>query len=436
MHQVFWKSLRCKDSTDVSIGPIFRTSRVVRLSYAFDPLPLYNPSFPLLVIMAAQYINIIGEGVIVPPPPASSSHYAPGLAPAPATARQDDSHKRGLKRLFIGPMPEKVVQPEVQRRKSSWRERRPHLRGHANPAPLAAMSTLSLRDQENDSASSSSSSTEQSWGGTIEEERLFRYFLRKGGHRKEWNRDTRRNTEKEIRMKWKESGWYHAWKGQPSSGQNKKWVGKSFVIGQVLGTGETASDIAIAVAPDVERGLIGSSTHASVAGSHRTESEVFVATPVSGRSLNEEAIIRPGTSSPLPEIHVQDDVHSSGSGAPASEQHLGTVAISSTSLVPSQLAPSQQSRPQMSVGSLQTSKRRSALKLLVGHRDNARKSVNFAGESSSAPLAITAPPEEVLARVGSETQGTSAEQLASRRALEDSAVMSGPLNWQHSRDKS
>lgn len=182
--------------------------------------------------MAAQALNISSIGTTSAPSESSAIPVA-GLAPAPAVASQDHDHRRALKRWFIGPMPEKTAGTQVLVRKKSWIKRHGTL-----PRPLRQRSgTIDNCDED----SASCSSDEAAGYGGLRREYIYRYFKRSGGKDEDWNPETERGIRKEIKRKWRESKWYHVWRGDAkknaAASADRKWVGNSFIVGEVLGVG-------------------------------------------------------------------------------------------------------------------------------------------------------------------------------------------------------
>lgn len=149
-------------------------------------------------------------------------------------------------------MPEKVVTTEVKKKKSVWmekaRDRLPRRRPTIDTLKRSNSDSAVRRgkqperrpavdvESETDTSSESDSDCEK-----VDSERAFTYYIKTGGDEEAWSPKVERSIRREIRKKWRDSGWYNAWRGDKESLQaeaDRKWVGKSFVIGDVLGVGE------------------------------------------------------------------------------------------------------------------------------------------------------------------------------------------------------
>lgn len=169
---------------------------------------------------------------------ASAATPVAGLAPAPAIAAQDDGHRRGQKRWFIGPMPQKVAANSVETRKKSFIAR------HGSMPFRARRQRPSADGDDGDATDDGASVNSDDPGdayGHVKGEQLYRYFKRRGGRDQDWNDETQKGLRMEIKRKWQESPWHHVWKPDGKNKKNagnRKWVGDSFVVGSVLGVGE------------------------------------------------------------------------------------------------------------------------------------------------------------------------------------------------------
>ncbi|KAG8980386.1 hypothetical protein FRC05_006017 [Tulasnella sp. 425] len=360
------------------------------------------------------------------------------VKPAPSVTRDFDDHRRGFKRWFLGPMPEKIVKTEVKKRKSLWMEKAKD----RLPRRLPTMDTLkrsnsdsavrrgkqperkpTVEDEsETDTSSESDSDCEQ-----VDSERVYTYYIRTGGDEEAWSPKLERSMRREIRKKWRESGWYNAWRGDKDAlraDADRKWVGKSFVIGDVLGVGENVilSTPGLSMAP--------SSAAASTAGRPSLRIEAASST-------------RPSSSMRSPRISTDSGHLAVPNGSGSSTHNTSeefTTAHPSTSTTALLHTPNFRDRPDISdrraasaTPALQTSPvddpkapsladagraftagsdghdplaptsgLRSALKKAAETKqEGKRKSVNF---DDMTPV----PPAEVLARTEPNVQGSSA----------------------------
>ncbi|KAG8894736.1 hypothetical protein FRC01_012786, partial [Tulasnella sp. 417] len=189
---------------------------------------------------------------LAPPSNTGSGTRITPVKPAPSVARDFDDHRRNFKRWFLGPMPEKVVTTEVKKKKIVWmekaRERLPKRRTTIDTLKRSNSDSAVRRgkqperrptvevESETDTSSESDSDCEK-----VDSEHAFTYYIKTGGDEEAWSPKVERSIRREIRKKWRDSGWYNAWRGDRESLQaeaDRKWVGKSFVIGDVLGVGE------------------------------------------------------------------------------------------------------------------------------------------------------------------------------------------------------
>lgn len=364
----------------------------------------FIPSTSLLH-MTTQAVNIKGTGTTyASAASASSANRLAGLVPAPSVTLGNDDHRRNLKRWFLGPMPEKIVTDEVKKRKLDWRDKIHIDRKKPPPRPLSPTS------------STSSSDSDDSLGPPVDRERLFHLFIKRGGHAEDWDADAERSIRKEVKKRWKESGWYNVWRGEKhkrQAGEDRKWVGTSFVIGSVLG---------------VEDNLILGAASVAAPGSTRPGAE-------SSRAATPSLATRPSSSLPAPDGVFSDPgpsgLHDSDGSSPANtadtdfttahpntsttgllhtdafrdRPDIGDRPVSDIIVRPSSLSAGRQPTA-FTTGSdghdpiAPSSGLRSALKS-ISDRKGKRKSVNF---DPGSP----APPQEVLARTGASVKDTSA----------------------------
>lgn len=121
------------------------------------------------------------------------------------------------RRIFIGPMPEKVVS-DTETKVFKREERRPSL----------------LTDATDDDDSILHIPQ-------IIKDRAFDFFIREGGKIEDWGENEERSVTNEMLQRWKDSEWGSLWtrrrerKKQTRQDSNSNWVGGSFEIGTFLG---------------------------------------------------------------------------------------------------------------------------------------------------------------------------------------------------------
>ncbi|KAG8886651.1 hypothetical protein FRB97_000071 [Tulasnella sp. 331] len=350
----------------------------------------------------ALALNISSTGTTSTHPVSAASPVA-GIAPAPAVAAQDDDHRRGLKRWFIGPMPEKVAVNRVQIRKRSFIARHGSLpfrpRGHRTSADGDD------GDATDDSASVISDDPEEAYGH-VRGEQLYRYFKKRGGEDQDWNDETRRGLRMEIKRKWQESPWHHVWKPEKNKKNvgSRKWVGESFIVGSVLGVASGSSGSTIAN---------GSLSSLGQHGPHAP---------------------RRDTDTSVPQIHIDAGPNDSGSGT--DNPSPSRVNASREALIPPlpfrsgsssdshTRDPSQVPLPPAGSDELEArppAALRPALKPDGGQSTQRRKSVNF--KPTRSMPSETAPPETVLARTEDAIEGTSAGGVGAHNRETNEVIM-------------
>ena len=114
------------------------------------------------------------------------------------------------RRVFIGPMPEKVVsQTEAKALKHKKR----------------GLFRISTAQEEDDM--------------DIIKENAFRFFVHKGGHPEDWGEDQEQSTTHEMLQQWRNSEWGIVWgrrrKKESRVEPKSYWVGGSFEVGHFLG---------------------------------------------------------------------------------------------------------------------------------------------------------------------------------------------------------
>lgn len=104
------------------------------------------------------------------------------VAPSPAVRSSNSTHDHNLRRFFLGPMPEKIVAPEIKRRRK-WINRE-----------------ADGQDDDSDAGSFH-----------FRRERLFQHFINEGGREEDWDEDVERGIREDMKSRWKENGWYQVW---------------------------------------------------------------------------------------------------------------------------------------------------------------------------------------------------------------------------------
>lgn len=300
-------------------------------------------------------------------------------------------------------MPEKVVATEVKKQKMDWRKRFGRQQGSQQAAARV--------ESASDTSSDSSDDDDDDCGPPVDRERLKDYFIHRGGNEEDWegNRDVQRRIQKEIRRRWKESGWYGAWRSdsqKKQTGENRKWVGKSFVIGDVLGTGDNI----VHGASSLSLGPVNASQKSQTQSTARLPSSLHPMSPES-TSINDDSLPQASSSS-SPGRFTTAHPDTSTTGLLHTSTYLGRPQVSERPVSEIIVSPATLDRTAtaFTTGSdghdplAPASGLRSALKN-VQDKKGKRKSVNFGGDE----IPQTASPGEVLARSGPDVLGTSAE---------------------------
>ncbi|KAG6890785.1 hypothetical protein C0995_003215 [Termitomyces sp. Mi166 len=116
--------------------------------------------------------------------------------------RHYDNHRR----VFIGPMPEKVIEKKQ--------------------AEQGISQSNSHGDEYRDDISE------------VIKRNAFSFFIRQGGRPEDWDEDEERNVVEEMFRRWRDSEWSRIWRRRREKKvvvQTSYWVGNSFEIGQFLG---------------------------------------------------------------------------------------------------------------------------------------------------------------------------------------------------------
>ncbi|KAH7921911.1 hypothetical protein BV22DRAFT_1197834 [Leucogyrophana mollusca] len=153
--------------------------------------------------------------------PSASSKQPPRIILAapnePTTSYDYHSHRR----LFIGPMPEKVL---AQTDSPTGKKKR-------KDGKTAGWLHLVDGDDEMDGVSTGSTLFR------VIDDHAFHFFLRQGGKVEEWGEDVKDSTREEMLRRWRESEWGGILRRRRKEGSNtaRRWVGGSFEVGSVLG---------------------------------------------------------------------------------------------------------------------------------------------------------------------------------------------------------
>uniref|UniRef100_A0A8H7Y0N6 Uncharacterized protein n=1 Tax=Psilocybe cubensis TaxID=181762 RepID=A0A8H7Y0N6_PSICU len=148
-----------------------------------------------------------------------SSLPGPSVGVGPVGSTPNDFHRR----IFIGPMPEKVIA---------------HTEGQGKKAKLTVGSVLSF-SFDNQNEHTKADKTEEVT--QILKENAFRFFVHHGGNPDEWDDEEEQNLIEHMSKLWKESDWGQIWsrrhhrRKHDPQGANSRWFGKSFEVGSLLG---------------------------------------------------------------------------------------------------------------------------------------------------------------------------------------------------------
>ncbi|KAJ7044004.1 Pleckstrin homology domain-containing protein [Mycena alexandri] len=140
----------------------------------------------------------------VPPPLTQSSSNRS------KTASENAGGQHAHRRMFIGPMPEKVVPMADPRQKD---KKRRHFR-------------VGSTDGDDDDDISK-----------IIREHAFAFFIQEGGNEEDWG-EREQSVREEMLRRWRETEWGAIWgrrKQSKEPKQAKKWIGGSFEVGDLLG---------------------------------------------------------------------------------------------------------------------------------------------------------------------------------------------------------
>ncbi|KAJ7175763.1 Pleckstrin homology domain-containing protein [Mycena filopes] len=156
----------------------------------------------------------------MPPPPIPSIvvDSDPGPAPPPLTQSTSTRSKPAAdaldgqhvhRRVFIGPMPEKVV-------------------SLSDPPPKKRR-TFRVGSTDGDEDDNIS---------RIIKEHAFAFFIQQGGNEEDWGETREQSVREEMLRRWRETEWGTIWgrrKQTKDPKQAKRWIGGSFEVGDILG---------------------------------------------------------------------------------------------------------------------------------------------------------------------------------------------------------
>jgi len=314
---------------------------------------------------------------------------------SPHAQLDQSSDRNTLHRLFIGPLPERVLL-DAQ---------------HHVLKPVKKRRTLFTFNRGRQSPSSNDEPVEE-----LINQYAYAFHLKFGGSAEDWNEERENNVKDEMSRRWQESPWGRLWRGSEdgSNVSHGRWVlpndAGSFQIGDFLGL-NTYSELATR-SPQLSTSVAGGSpTRAGPSTSHRAHlhdpstktGDTFV-TARSHISPEPELAPMPSGSSFLLEASPNsgDDLHAATST---------TSLLRVTSRIrtgPSDEAPTV--KPALRARALASVKSDSAIngptdtpRTSDGRKGKAKKVVRLPREPSPP-----APPGAVLQRSGSEIQETSA----------------------------
>ena len=313
------------------------------------------------------------------------------VADAGEAVKQDDPHE--LRRRFIGPMPEKVVSqlegPKANHSFGVWKRN---------------------RQREDDDASLRDAIRRHA----------LQFFVGHGGKEEDFGEDEERHIREQMYAKWKQSEWGQARtrRREARSGGGKKWIGTSFDVGVFLGV-----DI-INKPSSVRTSGFTTTTNASASRAAMTRASTAADTFFTARS-------RPSPpTDAFSENRASQHTDSSRSSflSPNGNNITRPISADSTTPLLSEAQSKQQPAPSIrktrselphrpsagpSVSFVSTRGEGKDVRYLTVPRDRKGKGkmVHYSAEASSRVRPETpepAPPEEVLARSGSEVEDTSA----------------------------
>ena len=152
----------------------------------------------------------------------SNNGEGPSTANQPLPESSNRSNDVAHRRIFIGPMPEKVIAHTEA------------AQGKRTKLTIESVFSLSL-DKNN--AHNPDKREEVS---RVLKDNAFRFFLHKGGKAEDWGSDEEEGTVNELLNHWKESEWGKLWnrrhhRKKKEQQEDDHWFGTSFEVGTLLG---------------------------------------------------------------------------------------------------------------------------------------------------------------------------------------------------------
>ncbi|KAF8073812.1 Pleckstrin homology domain-containing protein [Lyophyllum atratum] len=316
----------------------------------------------------------------------ASHHPPPSIAVSaaddpPPNPRHYDTHRR----VFIGPMPEKVIsQTEAHLKKKKQGRGIPH-----HPS------------QDEDTTDDVSDIIKQN---------AFTFFIREGGRPEDWGEDEERNVVEEMFRRWRSSEWANIWRHRQqnqAAAPTSRWVGGTFEVGRFLGVNilqdaESTRDQRSIASGSARRVSFAASrvSHDRPRSTASTQGqETFVTAPTGSHPVPSTSRLKRDVGTPVGSTSIGDSLPASSSTSllrPALEQNAADGRKSQTEIIP---------RPILEPRSVSTI---SDGAVATG-RKGKTKLVHYADIPEEAP----APPSEVLERTGNfSLQDTSAGAAA------------------------
>ncbi len=151
-------------------------------------------------------------------PSAASSLHTPDVTSSLQTPDEISAAIHLHRRIFIGPLPERVV---------SQTEAHAHKHHHKN--------IFLGRTRGNNSDSQTDVSQ-------IIKDHALHFFVREGGRAEDWDSERERGRTEELLQRWRDSEWGAIWHrrhqqrhGELSEATTSRWIGGSFEVGHLLG---------------------------------------------------------------------------------------------------------------------------------------------------------------------------------------------------------
>jgi len=182
--------------------------------------------------------------------------------PSNEPIRNDVAHRR----IFIGPMPEKVIaHTEAQ--------------GKRTKLTIGSVVSFSL------AADNAHNTDRREEVSRVLKDNAFRYFLHEGGKPENWGTEEEEGTVNELLKRWKESEWGQLWtrrhhRKKEEHQVHDHWFGTSFEVGTLLGVNVLQGNEHLKTKAAVSRPLRSIPTDVAVSESiPPTGQETFVTVP-------------------------------------------------------------------------------------------------------------------------------------------------------------